>query len=97
MTHRDVARAFVEQHDDFLTVYDDEGKNGSVVAGSRWRTDDPRDNNLRRAVGSYLDELFERYPAPEDKDKRDPRLRLKDHSFTSGVIGSCAHCCLQCL
>ena len=85
MTHRDVARAFVEQHDDFLTIYDDEGKTAVWLPGTRWRTDDPRDNNLRRAVGSYLDELFERYPAPEDK--RDPRLRLKDHSFTSGVIG----------
>ena len=85
MTHSDIARDFVRTHDDFVSVYDMENGTGVWLPGTRWRLSDPRDANLRRAIRRHLDDLFDRYPKPEP-DTRDTRIRLKDASFTTGVL-----------
>ncbi len=83
LTHSDIARDFVRSHDDFVSVYDLENETGVWLPETRWRLSDPRDANLRLAIRRHLDDLFERCPKPEGKDTR---LRLKDASFTSGVL-----------
>jgi P4 family phage/plasmid primase-like protien len=85
MTHSDIARQFVEEHDDFVRIYDQENATGVWMPGCRWQLGDPGDALLRRSIRSYLDELYERYPAPE-ANKRDYRLELKNARFVSGVM-----------
>ena len=85
MTHSDIARQFVEEHDDFVRIYDQENATGVWMPGCRWQLGDPGDALLRRSIRSYLDELYERYPLPE-ADKRDCRLELKNARFVSGVL-----------
>lgn len=64
MTHSDIARHFVRTHDDFVTVYDKENETGVWLPGTHWKLEDPKDNNLRRAIRRHLDALCERYGAP---------------------------------
>lgn len=85
MTHSDIARQFVEQHDDFVRIYDQENATGVWMPGCRWQLGDPGDALLRRSIRSYLDELYDRYPSPE-KGNRDYRLELKNARFVSGVL-----------
>ena len=70
MTHSDIARAFVDSHDDFVRVYDLENATGVWIPGKRWSLGDPGDALLRKAIRRYLDELHDRYPAPEPGQKR---------------------------
>jgi P4 family phage/plasmid primase-like protien len=85
MTHSDIARAFVESHDDFVRVYDRENLTGVWIPGRRWALGDPGDALLRRAIRRYLDELHDRYSPPEPGHK-DPRRALKQAAFVSGVL-----------
>jgi len=85
MTHSDIARQFVEEHDDFVRVYDKENETGVWMPGTRWQIGDRGDALLRMSIRRYLDELYQRYPAPEE-NKRDYRLSLKQASFLSGVL-----------
>ena len=72
MTHKkDIARSFIEVHDGFVRVYDADNNTGVWMPGKRWTLSDPGDPLLRLAIRRYLDELFERYPAPEP-GKSDP-------------------------
>ena len=50
MTHSDIARAFVESHDDFVRIYDLENATGVWIPGKRWALSDPGDALLRRAL-----------------------------------------------
>ena len=43
MTHSDIARAFVESHDDFVRIYDLENATGVWIPGKRWALGDPGD------------------------------------------------------
>lgn len=85
MTHSDIARAFVDAHDSFVRVYDLDNATGVWIPGKRWSLGDPGDALLRKAIRRYLDELHDRYPAPE-ADKRDYRLELKNARYVSGVL-----------
>jgi P4 family phage/plasmid primase-like protien len=85
MTHSDIARAFVESHDDFVRIYDLENATGVWIPGKRWALSDPGDALLRLALRRYLDELYDRYPAP-DPGQRDARRTLKQAAFVSGVL-----------
>lgn len=85
MTHSDIARAFVDTHDDFVRVYDMENATGNWIPGKRWALSDSGDALLRKSIRIYLDELHERYPAPE-AGQRDPRRALKQAAFVSGVL-----------
>jgi P4 family phage/plasmid primase-like protien len=85
MTHSRIARAFVDTHDDFVRVYDQENATGVWIPGKRWALGDPGDALLRMAVRRYLDELHERYSAPEPGQK-DPRRALQQAAFVSGVL-----------
>ena len=85
MTHSDIARAFVESHDDFVRVYDRENLTGVWLAGKRWALGDSGDALLRMAIRRYLDELYGRYSPPEAGSK-DPRRALKQAAFVSGVL-----------
>lgn len=85
MTHSDIARAFVESHDDFVRVYDRENLTGVWIPGKRWALGDPGDALLRMAIRRYLDELHDRYNPPEPGHK-DPRRALKQSAFVSGVL-----------
>ena len=85
MTHSKIARAFVDTHDDFVRVYDKENATGIWIAGKRWALGDPGDALLRMAIRRYLDELHERYSAPEPGQK-DPRRALQQAAFVSGVL-----------
>lgn len=85
MTHSDIARAFVESHDDFVRVYDRENLTAVWIPGKRWALGDPGDALLRMAIRRYLDELHGRYSPPEPGHK-DPRRALKQSAFVSGVL-----------
>jgi hypothetical protein len=85
MTHSKIARAFVDSHDDFVRVYDKENATGVWIPGKRWALGDPGDALLRRAIRRYLDELHERYSAPEPGQK-DSRRALQQAAFVSGVL-----------
>jgi P4 family phage/plasmid primase-like protien len=85
MTHSDVARSFIEAHDGFVRVYDADNATGVWMPGKRWTLSDPGDALLRLAIRRYLDELFERYRAPEP-GKPDSRRVLKQAAFVSGVL-----------
>jgi P4 family phage/plasmid primase-like protien len=85
MTHSKIARAFVDTHDDFVRVYDKENATGVWIPGKRWALGDPGDALLRMAIRRYLDELHERYSAPEPGQK-DPRRALQQAAFVSGVL-----------
>jgi phage/plasmid-associated DNA primase len=85
MTHSDVARSFIEAHDGFVRVYDVDNATGVWMPGKRWTLSDPGDALLRLAIRRYLDELFERYNAPEP-GKPDSRRVLKQAAFVSGVL-----------
>jgi P4 family phage/plasmid primase-like protien len=85
MTHSDIARSFVESHDDFVRIYDMENATGVWLPGKRWALSDPGDALLRMAIRRYLDELYDRYPQPEP-NKSDPRRALKQAAFVSGVL-----------
>lgn len=85
MTHSDIARRFVETHDDFVRIYDVENATGVWIPGKRWALGDPGDALLRMAIRRYLDELHDRYSAPEP-GQRDARRALKQAAFVSGVL-----------
>jgi P4 family phage/plasmid primase-like protien len=85
MTHSKIARAFVDTHDDFVRVYDQENATGVWIPGKRWALGDPGDALLRMAIRRYLDELHDRYSAPEPGQK-DPRRALQQAAFVSGVL-----------
>ncbi len=85
MTHSDIARRFVELHDGFVRIYDDENATGVWIPGKRWALGDPGDALLRLAIRRYLDELYDRYSAPEP-GQRDTRRTLKQAAFVSGVL-----------
>jgi len=85
MTHSRIARAFVDTHDDFVRIYDLENATGVWIPGKRWALGDPGDALLRMAIRRYLDELHERYSAPESGQK-DPRRALQQAAFVSGVL-----------
>ena len=88
MTHSDIARAFVESHDDFVRIYDLDNTTGVWMPGQRWTLSDPKDTRLRMAIRCYLDELFERYAAQqrEDGERKENRWMLRHNSFVSGVL-----------
>ena len=85
MTHSKIARAFVDTHDDFVRVYDQENATGVWIPGKRWALGDSGDALLRMAIRRYLDELHDRYSAPEPGQK-DPRRALQQAAFVSGVL-----------
>jgi P4 family phage/plasmid primase-like protien len=85
MTHSDIGRTFVESHDDFVRIYDQENATGVWIAGKRWALGDPGDALIRMAIRRYLDELHDRYSAPEP-GQRDARRALKQAAFVSGVL-----------
>jgi len=85
MTHSKIARAFVDTHDDFVRVYDQENATGVWISGKRWALGDHGDALLRMAIRRYLDELHDRYNAPEPGQK-DPRRALQQAAFVSGVL-----------
>lgn len=85
MTHSKIARAFVESHDGFVRIYDLKNVTGVWIPGKRWALDDPGDALLRVAIRRYLDELHDRYSAPEPGQK-DSRRALQQASFVSGVL-----------
>jgi hypothetical protein len=85
MTHSDIARNFVETHDDFVRLYDLENATGFWMPRKRWSLSDPGDARLRMAIRRYLDELHDKYAAPEP-GKNDPRRALKQAAFVSGVL-----------
>jgi hypothetical protein len=85
MTHSDIARRFVETHDDFVRLYDLDNATGVWIPGKRWALSDPGDALLRRAIRRYLDELHDHYSPPEP-GKNDPRRALKQSAFVSGVL-----------
>ena len=83
MTHADIARHFVESNDDFVSIYDLDGRPLASFVGTRW---DIRNDVhlLRKAVRDFLDELFHRYPLPEE-GKPDYRLKLKSANYADSV------------
>jgi P4 family phage/plasmid primase-like protien len=83
MTHADIARHFVESNDDFVAIYDVDGRPIASFVTTRW---DIRNDThlLRKAVRDFLDELFHRYPNPEE-GKPDYRLKLKSANFADSV------------
>lgn len=85
MTHSDIARAFVESHDDFVRIYDLDNATGVWIPGKRWALSDPGDALLRLSIRRYLDELHDRYSAPEVGQK-DVRRTLKQAAYVSGVL-----------
>jgi putative DNA primase/helicase len=85
MTHSDIARSFIESHDDFVRVYDMENATGVWIPGTRWQLGDAGDALLRVAIRRFLDELHDRYTQPEP-GKKDPRRALKQAAFVSGVL-----------
>jgi P4 family phage/plasmid primase-like protien len=85
MTHSDIARRFVETHDDFVRLYDMSNETGVWIPGKRWALGDPNDALLRKAIRQYVDELHDRYSPPEP-GKNDPRRVLKQAAFVSGVL-----------
>ena len=85
MTHSDIARTFVELHDGIVRIYDLENATGVWIPGKRWALGDPGDALLRKAIRRYLDELHDRYSAPEP-GQRDARRALKQAAFVSGVL-----------
>jgi P4 family phage/plasmid primase-like protien len=84
MTHSDIARRFVESHDDFVRIYDADNATGVWIPGKRWALSDPGDALLRMAIRRYLDELHDKYSPPEKGP--DPRRALKQAAFVSGVL-----------
>jgi hypothetical protein len=93
VTHSDIARTFVETHDDFVRIYDMENATGVWIAGKRWQLGDPGDALLRVAIRRYLDELFERYGAQQraDAEKKENRWLLRHAAFVSGVLSEVNH------
>jgi P4 family phage/plasmid primase-like protien len=85
MTHSDIARSFIEAHDDFVRIYDLDNPTGVWMPSLRWTLSDPNDVLLRRAIRQYLDELFAQYNPPEP-GKNDSRRALKQAAFVSGVL-----------
>jgi P4 family phage/plasmid primase-like protien len=85
ITHSDIARSFIEAHEGFVRVYDMDNATAVWMPGKRWTLSDPGDVLLRLAIRRYLDELFERYPTPE-QGKSDSRRQLKQAAFVSGVL-----------
>lgn len=85
MTHADIATGFIAENDSFVAVYDLPGRPIAAFVGTRWDTSDDS-QLLRRAVRDYLDELYHRYPKPEDPDKKDPRRALKSANFADSVM-----------
>lgn len=71
MTHSDIARQFVEEHDDFVRIYDMDNATGVWMPGARWQLGDAGDARLRMAIRSYLDELYNRYSPPEPGKRTD--------------------------
>ena len=69
MSHSKIARAFVDAHDDFVRVYDQENATGVWIPGKRWALGDHGDALLRKAIRRYLDELHDQYSAPEPGQK----------------------------
>lgn len=88
MTHSDIARQFIEEHDDFVRIYDMDNATGVWLPGVRWHLGDAGDALLRVSIRRYLDDLYSRYPPPE-QGKRDYRLALKQAAFVSGVLSEC--------
>ena len=88
MTHSDIARDFVRAHDDFVSIYDRANETGVWLPATHWKLEDSKDANLRRAIRRHLDDLFQRYPEPEE-GKRDPRRALKQATFVTGVWLKC--------
>lgn len=88
MTHSDIARAFVDSHDDFVRVYDMDNATGVWLRGKRWQLGDSKDSLLRLAIRRYLDELFERYGAQQagPDGRKENRWQLRHSAFTSGVL-----------
>ncbi len=84
MTHSDIARDFVRAHDDFVSIYDRANETGVWLPATHWKLEDSKDANLRRAIRRHLDDLFQRYPEPEE-GKRDPRRALKQAAFVTGI------------
>lgn len=85
MTHSDIARSFIETHDGFVRIYDLNNETGVWMPNKRWQKGDPGDALLRLSIRRNLDDLFERYPAPE-QGKSDSRRQLKQAAFVSGVL-----------
>jgi P4 family phage/plasmid primase-like protien len=85
MTHSTIGRAFVDTHNDFVRVYDEENATGVWIPGKRWSLDDPGDALLRKSIRRYLDELHDRYSEPGPGQK-DPRRALQQAAFVSGVL-----------
>lgn len=85
MTHSDIARRFVETHDDFVRIYDLDNATGVWIHGKRWAFSDPGDALLRVSIRRYLDELHDKY-SPPDAGKNDPRRALKQAAFVAGVL-----------
>lgn len=85
MTHSAIARQFVEEHDDFVRLYDQDNETGVWLPGVHWALGDKNDALLRMAIRRYLDELYDRYPEPEP-GKPDPRRALQQAPFVSGVL-----------
>jgi putative DNA primase/helicase len=84
MTHADIASAFVESNDDFVAVYDLPGRPMASWVQTRWDTSNDA-HLLRKAVRDFLEELFHRYPKPED-EKKDYRRALKSANFADSVL-----------
>src|SRR5207302_10468536 len=85
MTHADIAAAFVESNDDFVAVYDLPGRPMAAWVQTRWDTTNDV-NLLRKAIRDFLEELFHRYPRPEEGSKKDYRLALKSANFADSVL-----------
>ncbi len=85
MTHADIARGFVAENEDFCTVYN--APRSPIVAwvGTRWDIGDDGSRLLRKAVRTHLDELYRRYPEPEE-GKKDYRLALLSAPFATNVL-----------
>jgi P4 family phage/plasmid primase-like protien len=90
LTHSDIARSFIEDHDDFVRVYDLDNATGVWMAGKRWTLSDQGDVLLRRAIRQYLDQLFDRYGEQQRNipgtGKKENRWILRHASFVSGVL-----------
>ena len=85
MTHADIATSFISENDNFVAVYDLPGRPIGAFVKTRWDTSDDS-QLLRKAVRDYLDELYHRYPKPEEGEKKDPRRLLKSANFADSAM-----------
>ena len=85
LNNSDIAKQFILDHDDFVRLYDSNNATAVWMPGIRWTLSDPGDALLRRAIRRYLDELHDRYGAPEPGHK-DRRSVLKQAAFLSAVL-----------